>query len=89
MFGTKVSLSLLLGGLHKGNAMIKLDRYDALKLQKALRLINEVKDYNNVPSSPMYRKLDTVSKKLDKILAEETEPCVSKEYTFEGKVKGE
>ena len=69
--------------------MIKLDRYDALKLQKALQLINEVKDYNNVLSSPVYRKLDTVSKKLDKILAEETEPDVSKEYTSEGKVKGE
>ena len=68
--------------------MIKLDRYDALKLQKTLQLINEVKDYNNVLSSPVYRKLDTVSKKLDKILAEETEPGVSKEYTSEGKVKG-
>lgn len=60
--------------------MIKLDRYDALKLQNALQLINEVKDYNNVLSSPVYRKLDTISKKLDKILAEETEPGVSKEY---------
>ena len=69
--------------------MIKIDRYDALKLQIALLLINEVKDYNNVLSSPVYRKLDTVSKKLDKILAEETEPDVSKEYTFGGKVKGE
>lgn len=69
--------------------MIKLDRYDALKLQIALLLINEVKDYNNVLSSPVYRKLDTVSKKLDKILAEETEPDVSKEYTSKGKVKGE
>ena len=69
--------------------MIKLDRYDALKLQKALQLINEVKDYNNVLSTSVYRKLDTVSNKLDKILAEETEPDVSKEYTSEGMVKGE
>lgn len=68
--------------------MNKLDRYDALKLQKAMQIIQSVKNYNNLPSSPLYKKLETVSKKLDTILSTETTGEVQKEYCTTNHIKG-
>ena len=68
--------------------MDKLDRYDSLKLQKAMQIIQSVKSYNNLPSSPLYKKLEIVSKKLDAILSTETTGEVQKEYCTTGHIKG-
>lgn len=68
--------------------MNKLDRYDALQLQNAKKIIQSVSDYNCLPSSPLYKKLETVSKKLDIILSTETESEVQQEYLSHGFVKG-
>ena len=68
--------------------MNKLDRYDALKLQEAMQIIQSVKSYNNLPSSSLYKKLETVSKKLDTILSTETTGEVQKEYCTTSHIKG-
>ena len=60
--------------------MNKLDRYDALQLQNAKKIIQSVSDYNYSPSSPLYKKLSKVSNTLDTILSTETEGEVQQEY---------
>lgn len=66
--------------------MNKLDRYDALKVIKAKGIIDEVRDYNNIESSSLYRKLNTLVVKMDNILATELEPKLQEEYNHTGKI---
>ena len=46
----------------------KLDEYDTNKLREALRLIEEVAEYNFVPSSSLSKKLQTAVNKLQNII---------------------
>lgn len=65
--------------------MNKLDRYDALKLIKAKKIINEVAVYNYTSeSNKLYKKLNTISNKIDKILETELEPKLQEEYNLIG-----
>ncbi len=66
--------------------MNKLDRYDTLKLIEARKIINDIREYNNIISSPLYKKLDTVVKKIDSILDTELEPELQEEYNLLGRV---
>lgn len=66
--------------------MNKLDRYDTLKLIEARKIINAIRDYNNICSSPLYKKLDTIVKKIDSILDTELEPKLQEEYNLSGRV---
>ena len=66
--------------------MNKLDRYDALKMQEILKKLNEVEDYNYIPSSSLTKKLATIHNKIENILATELEPKLQAEYNQEGKV---
>ena len=66
--------------------MNKLDRYDTLKLIEARNIIRGIRDYNNIISSPLYKKLDTVVKKIDSILDTELEPELQEEYNLLGRV---
>lgn len=66
--------------------MNKLDRYDTLKLIEARKIINDVQEYNNIISSPLYKKLSTVIEKIDSILNTELEPKLQEEYNLLGKV---
>ena len=53
--------------------MYRLDEYDKDKLRNARKLIEEIADYNYVPSSPVSKKLDTILNKIDKLLVENKE----------------
>lgn len=66
--------------------MNKLDRYDTLKLIEAKKIIDGIRDYNNVVSSPLYKKLNTVIVKIDSILGTELEPELQEEYNRSGRV---
>ena len=66
--------------------MNKLDSYDANKIVQARKLIDEVRDYNNIQSSSLYRKLNTVIVKLDAILNTELEPELQEEYNRSGRI---
>ena len=66
--------------------MNKLDRYDTLKLIEAKKIIDGIREYNNIYSSPLYKKLDTVVRKIDSILDTELEPRLQKEYNLLGRV---
>ena len=67
--------------------MNKLDRYDTLKLIEARKIINAIRDYNNsCSSSPLYKKLNTIVKKIDSILDTELEPKLQEEYNLLGRV---
>ena len=50
--------------------MNRLDEYDKEKLRNARNIINEVAEYNYVPSSSLSKRLDTILNKIDKLLAE-------------------
>ena len=65
--------------------MNKLDRYDALKLIEAQKIINKVAEYNYTSeSNKLYKKLNTISNKIDKILETELEPKLQEEYNLIG-----
>ena len=66
--------------------MNKLDRYDTLKLIEARKIIDGIREYNNICSSPLYKKLDTVVRKIDSILDTELEPKLQEEYNLLGRV---
>ena len=66
--------------------MNKLDRYDTLKLIETKKTIEGIRDYNNIVSSSLYKKLNTVIKKIDSILNTELEPELQKEYNLLGRV---
>lgn len=66
--------------------MNKLDRYDALKLIEARKIINGIREYNNIISSSLYKKLNTVVGKIDSILDTELEPKLQEEYNLLGRV---
>lgn len=66
--------------------MNKLDRYDTQKLIEARKIIDGIRDYNNICSSPLYKKLNTVVVKIDSILATELEPELQEEYNSLGRV---
>lgn len=56
----------------------KLDTYDTLKLQEALRIINEVYEYN-FDSSPQTKKLGTVMCKLITVMNDHGDKDVIKD----------
>lgn len=66
--------------------MNKLDRYDALKLIEAREIIIGIREYNNIISSSLYKKLDTVVGKMGAILDTELEPELQEEYNLLGRV---
>ena len=67
----------------------KLDRYDAGRLKAALDIIQTVSDSNyTCDSDPLYRKLETVRGKLERILQNDTEPEVAEDYNRLGKIVG-
>jgi len=49
----------------------KLDLYDTNKLKEARKLINEVHEYNWLPSTPLTKKLNTILNKLDSVIETE------------------
>lgn len=51
----------------------KLDEHDAQKLEKAQALINEVYVYNYDGWSPLSNKLETIHRKINKLLETERE----------------
>ena len=66
--------------------MNKIDRYDAQKLIKAQKVISEVADYNYISdSSPLCRKLNTIIRKIDRLLETELEPELQEEYNLLGR----
>lgn len=64
----------------------KLDRYDARKIEAILKTLNEVYDYNYIPSSPLTKKLETIRGKIERLLQTELEPGLQEEYEKGGKV---
>ena len=66
--------------------MNKLDRYDTRKLIEARKIINGIREYNNICSSPLYKKLTTLVGKIDSILDTELEPELQEEYNLLGRV---
>lgn len=67
--------------------MIKLDRYDAKRLIDTKKIINGIADYNYTSeSNPLYKKLMTIVKKIDKILETELEPKLQEEYNLLGRI---
>ena len=63
--------------------MIKLNRYDAQRLIDAKKIINGIADYNYTSeSNPLYKKIMTIVKKIDKILETELEPKLQEEYNL-------
>ena len=46
----------------------KIDEYDTFKLKEARQLICEVYEYNYMPSSSLSKKLETILKKIDRII---------------------
>lgn len=53
----------------------KLDRFDGRRMIEALRLMEKVRDYNYTSESdPLYRKLDTICRKMENLLDTELEP---------------
>lgn len=67
--------------------MNKIDRYDAQKLIKAKKLIEEVIEYNYTSdSTPVCRKLNTIIVKISKLLETELEPDLQEEYNLSGKI---
>ena len=67
--------------------MNKLGRYDALKLQDAIKIIIEVYEYNYMPSSSLTKKTETVLSKLEYILNTELEADLQREYKEYGRVR--
>lgn len=67
--------------------MNKLGRYDALKLQDAIKIITEVYEYNYMPSSSLTKKTETVLSKLEYILNTELEADLQREYKEYGRVR--
>lgn len=64
-----------------------IDRFDGRRLQEALKILEKVRDYNYVcESNPLYRKLDTVCRKMENLLMTELEPRLCEEYKANGKV---
>ena len=49
----------------------KLEEYDINKLKKARKSVVEVYEYNYTPSSSIAKKLETIIRKLDKLIGEE------------------
>lgn len=67
--------------------MIKLDRYDAKKLIEAKKIIEGVRDYNYTSdSNPLFKKLCTITSKIDNVLNSELEPELQEEYDILGRV---
>ena len=68
----------------------KLDRYDARRLMKALGILRELYNCNDVPSSPLTKKLGTICKKveslLDTELGMEHGHSLQEEYGMHGKI---
>lgn len=56
----------------------KLDQYDYEKMMKARKIISEVNDYNYNEHTPLTKKLETVLRKIDKIIDTECEKRVQK-----------
>lgn len=73
-----VSISVRKGRCSMAN---KLDLYDANKLKDARKKINEVYEYNYIPSTPLCKKLGTILRKLDKVLETEFD---EKKYELKG-----
>ena len=67
--------------------MNKLDRYDARRLIEAKTTIASIRDYNYTSeSNRLYKKLNTICNKIDKILDTELEPEVQLEYSTFGRI---
>ena len=68
--------------------MNKIDRFDALKLTDARKLIQEVYEYNYMSESDgLTKKLATILNKIDKIFSTELEPTLQEEYNLLKEVK--
>ena len=67
--------------------MNKLDRYDTQKLIEVRKIINGIAEYNYTSeSNPLYKKLMTIVKKIDKILNTELESDLQEDYNLLGKI---
>lgn len=51
----------------------KLGEYDRRKMEEARKIINKVYEYNYDGYSPLNNKLETILKKIDKLIAEANE----------------
>lgn len=67
--------------------MNKLDRYDALKIIEIKKQVSEILDYNYYSgSSPLEKKLNTISSKLEHLLDTELEPKLQEEWNLLGRI---
>ena len=67
--------------------MNKLDRYDAIKLIEARKIIDGIYEYNFTSESDrLCCKLSTIISKIDKVLDTELEPDLQKEYDLLGRL---
>lgn len=52
----------------------KLDRFDGRRMIEELRLMEKVRDHNySYETDPLYKKLDTICRKIEKTLETELE----------------
>ena len=67
--------------------MSKLDRYDAQRLIEAKNMISGIMYYNYTSDSqPLYRKLTTITNKIDNVLKTELEKELQEEYKLLGRL---
>lgn len=65
----------------------KIDLYDARRIQEALGIMKKVAEYNYVcESNPLYRKLDTICRKMENLLNEDLEDRIQDAYRKYGRV---
>lgn len=66
--------------------MNKLDRYDALKIIEIRKMLEGIIGYNNIESSSLFKKLNTIDNKLEKLLDTELEPKLQEEWRLLGRL---
>lgn len=66
--------------------MNKLDRYDALKIIEIRKMLEGIIGYNNIESSSLFKKLNTIDSKLEKLLDTELEPKLQEEWRLLGRL---
>ena len=66
--------------------MNKLDRYDALKIIEIRKTLEDIIGYNNIESSSLFKKLNTIDSKLEKLLDTELEPKLQEEWRLLGRL---
>lgn len=65
----------------------KISRYDGQRILESLHTMQKVRDYYySCDSGPLYRKLDTICRKMDNVLANDLEADAQEMYRILGKL---